>query len=187
VISVAAALRMRHERLATAHRSADLNDMNAAVDLTLDAVRAAPPDLRVLPGLVATLGEALRARHAHGGPPGDLGAAIRALRQATEGLQESLKESKETLRSALDSLGGALSESFQRDGSPADLDGAVTAFEDTIAAAAPDAPERPARLTNLAGMLLLRYEQRAGARRHLPRRMAMTSIVRSRCWTRRSG
>lgn len=60
VISVAAALRMRHEPLATAHRSADLNDMNAAVDLTLDAVRAAPPDSRALPGLVAALDEALR-------------------------------------------------------------------------------------------------------------------------------
>jgi hypothetical protein len=64
----------------------------------------------------------------------------------------------------LDSLGGALAERFQLDGLSADLDGAVTAFEDTVAATAPDAPERSARLANLAGMLLLRYEQRAGSR-----------------------
>jgi CHAT domain-containing protein/tetratricopeptide (TPR) repeat protein len=132
-----------------------LDDLNRALDLWEQVVKATPLSSPNLPGCFNNLGICLNARFQRTGREADLEEAIRVYRQA---VQATPSDSPDLL-SILNSLGVSLSYRFQRTGRGPDLEEAIGAFQQAVRATPPDSPDLAGRLTNLGLGLEDRFVQ----------------------------
>jgi TPR repeat protein len=129
-------------RFARTGREADLEE---AIRVFQQAVKATPPDSPGMPGYLNNLGAVLSDRFERTGREADLEEAIRVSQQAVKGTPPDSPD----LPSSLNNLGGCLSTRFARTGREADLEEAIRVHQQAVKATPPDSPDLPARLNNL--------------------------------------
>ena len=130
-----------------------VDDLNRALDLFRQVLRATPPDSPGLPMFLNNLGTGLRERFARTGREADLEEAIRVYQQA---VQATTPDSP-GLPMYLNNLGNGLRDRFARTGREADLEEAIRVFQKAVQATPPDSPDLPICLTYLGDGLRARF------------------------------
>ncbi|MEQ0557957.1 response regulator transcription factor [Amycolatopsis sp. NEAU-NG30] len=122
---------------------------------------------RVEPGLLASLGIALRLEYAYGGRLANLEDAVEALRAGAAVVTDRRRRA-----ALLSELGGALLMWFRLGGDPATLTEAVDTLRGALAELPADSPQRTQVLSNLAAALSAAHEN-SGAEADLEEALAV--------------
>jgi len=130
-----------------------VDDLNRALDLWEQAVKATPPDSPDLRMYLNNLGTGLGERFVRTGREADLEEAIRVFQQAVKATPPDSLD----LPSGLNNLGTGLSDRFVRTGREADLEEAIRVFQQAVKATTPDSPVLPRYLSNLGTGLRDRF------------------------------
>ncbi len=130
-----------------------IGNLNDALDLFHQAVRATPPGFPYLHLILSSLGTGLREQFARTGRETYLEEAIRAFQQAVE----TTTPDSPDVPSILSNLGTGLRERFARTGQEADLDEAIRVFQQAVQATPADSPNLSSYLDNLGSSLRDRF------------------------------
>jgi CHAT domain-containing protein/tetratricopeptide (TPR) repeat protein len=140
------------DRLARTGGEADLEE---AIRVYQQAVKATPPDSPDLPMYLSNLGSGLLTRFGRTGREADLEEAIVVYQQAVKATTPDSPD----LPSRLNNLGTGLRTRFGRTGREADLEEAIRVYQRAVKATPPDSPAMPSCLNNLGNGLGERYER----------------------------
>ena len=132
-----------------------VDDLNRALDLWEQAVKATPTDSPDLPMCLNNLGTGLGDRFARTGREADMEDAIRVYRQAVK----ATPTDSPRLPMYLTNLGNGLSDRFARTGREADMEGAIRVYQQAVKATPPDSPDLPMYLNNLGNGLRARFRR----------------------------
>ncbi|KUO19798.1 CHAT domain-containing tetratricopeptide repeat protein [Streptomyces dysideae] len=137
----------------------DIPDLDAAITAGRRGTEATQPDNPELGMSLSLLGEALSARSVRTGSQDDTDEAVDVLRRAADHLSD-LGFQPAARAKCLSELGKACIRRFRTTLSPADLDEAITAFQQAIEAD-PDHPQRTIDESHLGGALMQRHARTA--------------------------
>ena len=140
-------------------RTGAVHDLDEAIRVGRQAVRATPDDHPNRGAYLFNLGSALNVRFGRTGAKQDLDEAIRTFQDAAA----ATSDNERGRNVMLSSLGGALRARFSRTGDVRDLDEAIRVGQDAVAVTPDDHPHRAEALSRLSNSLQRRFERTGAA------------------------